>query len=330
MNRIAGAPRSKTIERSRCLRSTTLKQLPKNKFCCSMSGQNAPNLHVSVGETFALETEDCFSGTIQTPQDASSREMRPPGNPATGPVFIEGTAPGDILCVEIEKIETADQAIMLVEKNLGALGELVDGLEIKFLPIRDGRLVICETLSVPVRPMIGVLGVAPPGEPVPTITPGSHGGNMDCKEITAGSSVYLPVAVEGALLAGGDLHAVMGDGEVCICGAEVSGRIVLRTRVLPSPLLPTPCVETREHLLLLASAETLDECERKVLQKAHRFLVDLIGLSPNESARIMSLLGELGVCQVVDPLKTMKFMFPKEALRALDANDRLGEILDKQ
>ncbi len=307
-----------------------MKRLTRDKFCYAMSADNAPHLHVAPGETFSLETEDCYTGTIRSPQDRFPEEMREDrANPATGPVFVDGAAVGDVLCVEIEKIETRDHGIMFVESGTGALSELVEGSEARFLPIRDGELVISETLSVPIDPMIGVLGVAPAGEPILNTTPGEHGGNMDCKEIAAGSSVYLPVAVDGGLLAVGDLHAVMGDGEVCICGAEVSGEVFLRTRILRNCPLPTPCVETPEHLLLLGSAETLDECERMVLDKAHGFLTEQLLLSANEAARIMSLLGQLRVCQVVDPLKTMKFMLPKSALAALDTGSRLGEILGK-
>ena len=304
-----------------------MKQLSKDNLIYTMSGGHAPQLRVAPGESFCLETEDCYGGALHTPEDKLSEILGDRCNPATGPVIIDGAKPGDILCIEIEDIQTRDYAIMSVMNGTGALGELVEGSEITFLPIRQNSLIISETLSVPLSPMIGVLAVAPAGADIPNTTPGAHGGNMDCKEIAAGSAVYLPVAVEGALLAAGDLHAVMGDGEVCICGAEVSGRVVLRTRVLKNSSLPTPCVETPDDLLFLASAETLDACERMVLDKTHRFLANVIGLSPNAAARIMSLLGQLRVCQVVDPLKTMKFILPKSALAALDIDDRLVEIL---
>jgi amidase len=158
--------------------------------------------------------------------------------------------------------------------------------------------------------MIGVIGTAPAGAPVLNGTPGEHGGNMDCKLIAAGAIVYLPVNAPGALLCLGDLHALMGDGEVCICGAEVSGEVTLRARAGQSAL-PTPCVETDKHYHFIGSALTLDACEALVLAKAHRFLAGAGGLGANGAARAMSLLGDLAVCQVVDPLKTMRFSIPK-------------------
>ena len=291
-----------------------------------MSGDNPPHLRVAPGEAFVVETEDCYSGNLRVPEDRFTKEMWDTVNPATGPVFIENAEPGDVLRIDIEQIEIADHAVMCVEHGSGALGEQIEGIETSILPIRDGKLIVNDALSVPVHPMIGVIGLASTGAPVLTGTPSEHGGNMDCKEIAAGSSVYLPVSVPGALLALGDLHAVMGDGEVCICGAEVPGCVTLEAHPLKDCPLPTPCVETGDHLLLIASAKTLDECERMVLAKAHRLLTDVVGLGANEAARIMSLLGELGICQVVDPLKTMKFLLPKRALATLDVNSRLGSI----
>jgi amidase len=236
-------------------------------------------------------------------------------NPATGPVYVDGSKPGDILRVDVQQINVREYAVMCLEEGTGAMGEYIKGIETSIYQLKNGRLIFDERLSIPIKPMIGVIGVAPEGEGILNGTPGEHGGNMDCKEITAGSRVYLPVYVEGALLSAGDLHAVMGDGEVCICGAEVSGELVLRAQVVRCSV-PTPCVETDRYIYFLGSAVSLDECERIVLQKAQSYLVSTLGLTPGDGARIMSLVGDLQVCQVVDPLKTMRFSLPKSLLKS--------------
>ncbi|MBW2056632.1 MAG: acetamidase/formamidase family protein [Deltaproteobacteria bacterium] len=292
-----------------------MKRATKERVCYAMSADNKPVLRVSGGEPFRLEVEDCYSGNLRTPEDVFTKEMWGTVNPATGPVFVEGARAGDVLRVEIEEIEIRDYAVMCVEKGSGALGDYIEGVETSIYPIRDGLLHAGEGLSIPIRPMIGVIGTAPEGGVILNGTPGEHGGNMDCREITAGSRVYLPVNVEGALLCVGDLHALMGDGEVCICGAEVSGEVALRVDPVASSL-PTPCVETDESVYFISSALTLDECERAVLGKTHTYLTEMLGLRPNEAARIMSLVGHLQVCQVVDPLKTMRFALPKWLLRS--------------
>ncbi len=288
-------------------------RVTKDKVCYSMSPGNEPVAEVRAGEPFCVETEDCYSGRLTSPRDEFTQDMWDTVNPATGPVAVAGAEAGMVLRVEVVDIKTRDHAVMCVEHGAGALADLIEGTETSILPIEDGRLVISDALSVPIRPMIGVIGTAPAGEPVLNGTPGEHGGNMDCKLIAAGAAVYLPVNVPGALLSLGDLHAVMGDGEVCICGAEVAGEVTLKATVAETRI-PTPCVETATHLHFIGSALTLDECERIVLAKAHTFLTRDQGLSANDAARKMSLLCDLAVCQVVDPLKTMRFSVPKALL----------------
>lgn len=291
-----------------------MKTLTRDKVCYKMSAANEPVLRVAATETFCVKCQDCYSGNLRSADDKFTKQMWNKVNPATGPVFVEGAAVGDILKVEIQKIDVADHAVMNLSEGMGALAHRIAANETVIQPIRDGELIVCEGVAVPIRPMIGVIGVAPAGgDEILTGMPGEHGGNMDCKEIAPGAAVYLPVNVNGALLAMGDIHAVMGDGEVCVCGAEVAGEVTLSVSVA-SLKLPTPAVENNEWLMFLASAKGLDECERMVLDKAHQFLCDNVGLGANDAARTMSLIGELRICQVVDPLKTMKFMLPKAFL----------------
>ena len=290
-----------------------MKRISKRRAIYQMSAANPPAARVTPGETFVVEVEDCYSARLKTKKDVFTKEMWPTVNPATGPVFVEGARPGDILKVEILQIKTRKWAVMCVEHGAGALADFVEGIETVIFPIRGGKLVVSNRFMIPVDTMIGVIGTAPKGAPILTGTPGEHGANMDTKEIAAGATVYLPVNVEGALLALGDLHAVMGDGEVCICGAETAGEVKLRVSI-EDRRLPTPCVENDTHIIFIGSALHLDDCEKIVLAKAHRYLTECLGMKPNDAARLMSLVGQLRVSQVVDPLKTMKFMLPKEYL----------------
>ncbi len=296
-----------------------MKRLTRDKACYALSRDDEPVLHVAPGEVFCVETQDAASGKLKSPQDVYTEDLLPFVNPATGPIHVEGAQPGDLLRVDIERIDTNNFGVMALGDNKGGpMAAYVQSKETSFLDIDGGTIRLRENLSVPIEPMIGVIGTAPDGEPLSTLDPGEHGGNMDCKEIAAGASVYLPVAVEGGLLALGDLHALMGDGEVATCGADLSGEVVLSASVLHAAL-PTPCVETEDHLIFIGSAKTLDECERIVLNKSFRYLTDCVKLAPNEAVRLMSLVGDLGVCQVVSALKTMKFKLRKSALTAISA-----------
>lgn len=288
-------------------------KISKSHVCYEMSASNPAAARLGLGIPCTVETEDCYSGQLQSSTDVWTKEMWATVNPATGPIFIEDTKPGDVLRIAIRDIRMREHAVMSVEPGAGALAGQIAKTETVFLPIRHGLIEVLPGQELPLRPMIGVIGTAPGGKPIPNSTPGEHGGNMDCKEIAVGTVLYLPVEVEGALLALGDLHALMGDGEVCICGAEVSGEVDLEV-TLDSLRRPTPCVESEEWIQFMASAKSLDECERLVLAKTHRFLTAHLGLGANEAARLMSLVGNLGVCQVVNPLKTMKFSLPKSVL----------------
>jgi amidase len=160
--------------------------------------------------------------------------------------------------------------------------------------------------------MVGVLGVAPAGEPVPCGTPGPHGGNLDTRLIAEGATLYLPVAVEGALLAAGDLHAAMGDGEVAVTGVEVSGRVSLDVDVRRDLRLDGPLLEDAELVATIASAETLDEAAETATRRMAGLLSDRLGLDLPDAVMIMSAVGSLEVSQIVDPLRTARFVMRKE------------------
>ena len=234
-------------------------RLPKTQRVFALAADAPPAARVPDGARVELETADCFSDQIRRADDRLEAVDWEQINPATGPVFVEGARPGDVLAVEIERIEMADQGVMAVSDGFGVLAERFSGTECRLVPIADDIAHLPGGVRVPVRPMIGVLGVAPAGAAVPTGTPGPHGGNMDTTLIGEGATVYLPIAAPGALLAAGDLHAVMGDGEICGTGVEVAGRVTLRVTVRRDLALVNPLVETTNVVATVASAPTLDE-----------------------------------------------------------------------
>jgi amidase len=162
--------------------------------------------------------------------------------------------------------------------------------------------------------MVGVIGTAPVEGAILNGTPGPHGGNMDCTLIAEGSTVYLPVEVPGALFGLGDLHAVMGDGEVLICGVEMAGWVRVRLDVLKGRSLPLPLVENEELVATIHSGEDLDLAAQGAIENMARLLTETVGLALNEAGMLMSAVGQLRICQVVDPLKTCRMEFPKWAL----------------
>ena len=276
-----------------------------------MSKDNAPVATAKSGDMVRFETLDCFGCQL------SSEEQHLGGldwnniNPATGPLFVEGAEPGDVLKVEILSIELDDHGVMVDGPGEGVTGAAVTEESTKILPVKDGMVTFNEKLSFPICPMIGVIGTAPAGEAVDTGTPGAHGGNMDCTRIGAGATLYLPVNVEGALLAMGDLHALMGDGEVEVCGVEIAGAVTVRVTALKQCALPTPFLVNDDTFMSIFSALTVDEACVGATMSMHGFLMKELGLNEHEAGMLLSVVGNLRICQIVDPEKTCCMELPK-------------------
>lgn len=275
-----------------------------------MSRNNAPVAYAKSGDTVCFETLDCFGCQIQQEDQLLEKLDWSNINPATGPLFVEGALPGDVLKVEILDIQLDDHGVMTDGPGNGVTGRAVTEQTTKILPIADGIIMFNDKLSFPICPMIGVIGTAPAGEAIDTGTPGPHGGNMDCNKIGIGAILYLPVQVEGALLAMGDLHARMGDGEVEVCGVEAAGIVTVRLTVLKNCNLPTPFLVNDEMAAAIYSAVTLDDAGVGATMAMHRFLMQELGMNEHEAGMLLSVAGNLRICQVVDPEKTCRMEIP--------------------
>lgn len=149
-------------------------------------------------------------------------------NPATGPIYVEGAEPGDLLAVHMHKIELAERGVMTTGPGMGVLGDELTENVVRMIPIKDGKSIFDDDIALPLRPMIGVIGTAPAGEDVPCGTP-------------------------GALFALGDLHASMGDGEVAVCGIEFAGAVTAEFRVLKDQPWRAPMVIDDNHVMTIGA-----------------------------------------------------------------------------
>ncbi len=292
-------------------------ELDDAKTLFSFDKDLEPVLKVPSGETVRIRTKDCFGNQLQGPEDQLSEIDWEAINPATGPIYVEGAVAGGTLKVHIDNIELDAQTSSCTGKDEGVCGDRFSDWATHFCKVEDGKVVWDERLSIPLAPMIGVIGVAPEGEPVNCGTPGKHGGNMDNTAIAAGATLYFPVAVDGALFGCGDMHAVMGDGEVSVSGAEVAGYATVTLTALPELSIPNPLIENETHFGIIVSAESLDKASELAVQQ----MVDLLASRTNESeadlVMLLSLVADVRVCQMVDPEKTVRFMVPKYVLDAI-------------
>jgi len=279
----------------------------------AFTSEMSPVARATAGDTILFEAQDALGGQVQSEQDLLENLDFGRINPASGPVFVEGAAPGDTLVVRVRSIDTADRGAIVTGPGMGVLGDEIASPLSRILPIDDNEVVF-EDLRLPARPMIGVIGVAPADGEYPTGTAHRHGGNMDTKEIVAGSTVYLPVRRPGGLLALGDVHAVMGDGEVCVSACECAASVEVEIDLIKSRCPAWPIVEVDGEILILVSLPTIDEALVEATSQAVSVLEAARNLSRGEAYLLASLAVDVRVSQLVDPNKTAKAAIPARIL----------------
>ena len=289
-------------------------RIEPNRQVFSMERNHPPCAEAHSGDTVCFVTTDAFGGQVTSPEQTLDSLDWTRVNPATGPLFIHGAEPGDTLKVEIIMIETAEQGVMAAIPGAGLFADVVTTPEVKIVAFRDGKALFSAEIELPLKPMIGVIGVAPRGEGIPCGVPGTHGGNMDNARITAGTTLYLPVFVPGALLSMGDLHAVMGDGEVMVTGVECAGEVTVRVEIQKNRALSNPQHEDATNYYTIASDDDLLVATRQAALDMCHLVMDKLGLSFNEAGMLISAAGHAQICQVVDPKLTARFALPKHLL----------------
>jgi len=272
----------------------------------AMSAENPAVLTVEPKSQITFETRDALSGQITSASDRFEALDWERVNPATGPVYVKGAEPGDILAVTIERIAIADVGVTITGKNMGVLGQVLEESSIKLIPIKEDFAVFSESIRLPLNKMVGVIGTAPKEGAISCGVPDLHGGNMDCKEIKEGVTVLLPVNVPGGLLALGDLHAVMADGEVCVSGLEVAGAVTVTVDVIKGKTLPLPMIVSDTRVMTLASHEDLGEAANMAVINMVSYLCEAGSFAKDEAAMLLSLAGDVRICQIVDPKKTVR------------------------
>lgn len=264
--------------------------------------------NVTPGETVCFETNDCFEGQFDSPKVQYDGIDWSRINPATGPLYIDGAEPGDILVVQIEKINLDCNGIIFSGPNV-IFNDILAINSLKRVKISDSHVIFNDKLKILLNPMIGVIGTAPKDKEISNGWPGNHGGNMDCKEIKEGTILYLPVNVAGGLLAIGDLHAAMGDGEVT-SGVEVAGKVIVKLELIKSTRLELPMAITKDKIMFIASSDILENAIHKSVNVAKDWLVNELNIDSVEASMLLSIAGDVKICQVVNPLKTVRMEFP--------------------
>lgn len=297
-------------------------------YYSQFSAANAPVLTIHPGDTIYTSTVDCNGfdslGHQLTEKDAV--------NPLTGPFYVEGAAPGDILKVNLVKLsfsrKTAFSSAFFHERSLPAsdyapfstptpvtwdlnLAKMTASPRMNSAHLKN--------FTVKIHPFLGCVGVAPAGKPYPTTDSGPFGGNMDFTAVTTNASVYLPVYNDGALLTVGDGHAAQGDGELNWDAIETSLNVAFTVQLIKKPVtvLENPRVENDEYLMAVGADSSLDVALKIATKGLLKWVQQEYNLTDAEATQVLGSSLEYKIAEIVDPKVEIVAMIKKSTLKKL-------------
>ncbi len=289
----------------------------------------APLLTVNSGDIVTISTvsggpEVMPKAPLVVPDALSAvhATQRPklPGHICTGPVAVRGARAGHVLEVRIKSIDLHyDWGFTYVGPQKGALPDDFDEMHLMHIPLDRERLTgrMPWGLELPLRPFFGVMAVAPPASwgALSTLPPRRNGGNLDNKELVAGTTLYLPIHADGALFSVGDGHGVQGDGEVCVTAIETGLIGTFELHLREDMQLTWPMAETPTHIMTMAFDPDLDDCVVIALRSMIDLIVERAGITKAEAYALCSLAADLRITQVVNGNKGVHVMLDKSLLQ---------------
>jgi acetamidase/formamidase len=284
-------------------------------------------MHVQPGDTVVVETRDAFEGKITSETDKPSQILKMPFlNPQNGPIMIEGAQKGDVIAVYIEKMAPRGDdphGFCCMIPNFGALtGTDYTALLNEPLPeivrkirIDEDNVYWSRRNTLPYKPHIGTLSLSPEIDSINSLTPDSHGGNMDVPDMGPGSITYLPVRSPGARLFIGDAHACQGDGEVCGTAVEYASTTTIRVDLIKNWAIAWPRLENEDALMSIGSARPLEDATRIAYRELVLWMAAEYGFDKWDAYMMLSQCGKVRLGNFVDPKYTVGAMIAKHYLK---------------
>lgn len=298
------------------------------KFHRQFSSEITPVLHLWPGDTLHTTTVDAGGFDFAGVRHSQG------GNPETGPFFIETAMPGDTLVIHIKRLKLnrdyamSDDGLVNRASSTELAVKMKDGgKDVRWrLDLTKGVATTelpgdhLKSYTVPLRPMLGCVAVAPgPGPAFPTGDSGDWGGNMDFNEIVEGNIVYLPIAVPGALLFIGDAHAAMGDGELSGNALETSMDVEISVDVVPGRRPPGPRVESPSEIMAMGLAGSLDDAIKSATGNMADWLEFSYHLTPSEIAQVLGASAEFRISEVADRNAGIVLKLRKDRLQEIQS-----------
>jgi acetamidase/formamidase len=309
-----------------------IKTSPKTVLWGYYDGSKPPISTIDSGDIIQVESPLAASREMEVfgmPPELITAEMRaleagvpdsdkgPGANILVGPIAVNGAEPGDVLEVKILELEPIDNyAVNLFVQGHGALTEDLPRTKVRLVPLDKTRnvAVFAPGIEIPIRPFYGTMAVSPPAVigRISDSPPDYFAGNLDNKDLVAGTTLYIPIQVKGALFAVGDGHAGQGDGEVDGTAIEVALRGKLQLTVRKDLHFLWPRAETPDHFMTMGFSPDLDRAVIQAVREMVDFLSTQYHLSPEDAYMLTSMAADLHVTQVVDGTKGVHAMIPKK------------------
>ncbi len=304
--------------------ATRLKASPETCAWGYFDASLDPVLEVQSGELVVIDTVS--GGPEHTPAQTEGFDIPPelldiharsprqlPGHILTGPVAITDAKPGQILEVQIVDVQLRQNwGWNMIRPLAGTLPDEFPKARNTIIPLNLDTMTadLSWGMELPLKPFFGVMGVAPPPNwgRISTIQPRAHGGNIDNKEMVAGTKLYLPIFTEGALFSCGDGHGAQGDGEVCVTAIETALQGTFRFVLRDDLQLTYPRAQTPTHLITMGMHEDLDRCAEMALRDMIAWIVQRTGISREDAYMLCSLAGDLRITQTVNGNKGVHMM----------------------
>lgn len=294
-----------------------LSEAVQGRYHYTIGPYSNPVLRIAPGDRVVVETRDAFEGAVKTEQDLPSKVLRMPFvNPQNGPILVEGAEKGDTLAVHIESMLPRGpnpRGTCAMIPQFGALsGTSLTALLAADLPeivrkidVDEKGVYWSKRVTLPYRPHIGTLSCSPEIDSINTLTPDSHGGNMDLPDMGPGSISYLPVRTDGARLFIGDAHACQGDGEVCGTAIEYPSTTTIRVDLIKHWTLEWPRLETEQMVMCIGSARPLEDAARIAYKDLVLWMEAEYGFDRWDAYMMLSQCGIVRLGNFVDPKYTV-------------------------
>ena len=284
-----------------------MQTISKEHVVRTFDANHAPVARVRPGEVFVMETNDRFREW----NDGKAWPMEQL-TVMTGPVFVEGAKPGQVLAIDILDIRpTLGFGYVITIPGYGVFKDQVEFRK-KIVPIEGNQIRYNETLSLPFIPNVSKIGLAPAHGSLPSSAVGAFGGQLSNSQLGPGSTVYLPIFIEGGLLTIEDVHAKMGDGEVAASAVEIAAEVTLRCRIANELPLSHPLVITQKEVVTMGDGDTVETAANIAIDRLAHIMMDRMHIDITEAAMLVSIAADVRISEMGSPHRYARAAIARE------------------